>query len=79
MRYDQINKSGQFAPPPTHPHLLAIHLDPVDVSRLRQMLDDDEDKAARVLHVDRSSADVWMVTVACASTAVRAALDSAWG
>lgn len=79
MRFDQIDQTGQPLAPATHPHLVDLHLDPVDVPRLRRMIDDDEDGAARVLRVDRSAPDVWIVTVACASTGVRNALDSAWG
>lgn len=71
--------SDEIAAPATHPYLLHLHLDPADVHELRRRLDDDEDSAARVLRVDRSNSDVWIVTVACASERVRGMLDSAWG
>lgn len=70
---------AEIVAPATHPHLLRLHLDPADVARLRRMLDEDEDGAARIIHVDRSVADVWTVTVACASSEVANLLDSAWG
>jgi hypothetical protein len=70
---------AQVVAPPTHPHILDLRLDPADLRRLRQMLDQDEDNAARVLHVDRSRSDLWLVTVGCASARVRDLLDSAWG
>ena len=71
MRYDEIN------PPSTHPHLVTVRLDPADLSRLRRYADNGDD-IARVIHVDRSTADLWPVTVACASRAVRDMVEEVW-
>jgi hypothetical protein len=69
---------AQITPPATHPHVLHIDLDPVDLHRLRSLLADDPDDAARVIQVNRSQPDRWRVSVACASRAVRDALDDGW-
>lgn len=71
MRYDEIN------PPSTHPHLVTVRIDPVDLPRLRRRADNGDD-VARVVHVDRSVADLWSVTVACASRAVRDRVEETW-
>jgi hypothetical protein len=76
---DLIMNFHEIVAPATHPYLLDLRLDPVDVHRLRRMLDEDRDDTARVVRVDRSKSDVWIVTLACASAQVRDLLDSAWG
>jgi hypothetical protein len=73
MRFTEITA------PPTHPELVAIRLDPVDLHRLRRLLDDDVDDAARIVHVDRTTPGTWRVVLACASARVRDALEDAWG
>ena len=71
MRYDEINT------PSTHPHLVTVRIDPAHLPRLRRYADSGDD-VARVIHVDRNTADLWPVTVACASRTVRDAVEEAW-
>ena len=71
MRYDEINI------PSTHPHLVTVRIDPAHLPRLRRYADNDDD-VARIIHVDRNTADLWPVTVACASRTVRDVVEEAW-
>lgn len=71
MRYTEIK------PPKTHPYVISIHIDPVDLVRLEDLASDRRE--VKILDVDDGEPDVWIVRVGCASQAVADKIEDGWG
>jgi hypothetical protein len=71
MRYREIT------PPPSHPYITKLEIDPADLHRLRRMADNAPE--LRVLDFDDSTPDRWAVRVGCASRRVQEMIEDTWG
>jgi len=76
MRYTQIVGPTRSAQPSkTHPYIATVALDPFHWTQFQQRSEDNP--ATVITNVDRSTPDLWTVTVACASEMVRDMLEQA--
>jgi hypothetical protein len=62
----------------THPYLAHLNIDPVLLQRLRGFAEDGGGEFV-LGAVDRSTPDLWRVTLHCASKAVAARMKEGWG
>ena len=70
-------RQREIIPPPTHPYVASITIDPVDLRRVQRMVEDRPE--LRFLDYDDAEPDAWPVRVGCASRAVADAVEDAWG
>lgn len=61
----------------THPYLARLHIDPVVLQRLRAFAEDGGGEFV-LGRVDRSTPDLWRVTLHCASEAVATKMEEGW-
>jgi hypothetical protein len=71
MHYKEITA------PASHPYIATIIVDPADFHRIERLIDDSRE--LRLLDCDDSEADHWKVRIGCASEAVKANVEDAWG
>lgn len=67
----------KITPPRTHPHVARITVDPADVHRLEQRIENSRE--LRLLDVDDDEPDQWTLSIGCASERVREAVEDGWG
>jgi len=73
---EQVN-AFIIIPPNTHPHVVTLHIDPVQYQQLERL--SDERPEVRLLHCDSSEPDCWTVRTGCASAAIAERLEDGWG
>ena len=66
----------QIIAPTSHPHVLELTIDPVDLRRIQHIVD--EDRALRLLDVADGEPDRWVVRLGCASKQVREQFLNRW-
>lgn len=67
----------EISPPPSHPHVAAISIDPADWPRIQRMIEDARE--LRFLDLDDSLPNAWDVRIGCASERVRECVEENWG
>jgi hypothetical protein len=72
----QLDTSSTDYGTPTHPHIASIAIEPAVWANFHCTFEDQPE--VKLLSVDRSKPDVWMVKVACASRCVQDLLESNW-
>ena len=71
-----IDITCPYSPPPTHPYIATVVLDPSDVAKFRRLNEDEP--AVIILGVDQGTPDYWTLFAACASRAAKDLLESEW-
>jgi hypothetical protein len=66
-------KYKEIVDPLTHPHVVVLAIDPIDLQRLQQMVDDRPELC--LLNYDDTTPDSWSVRIGCTSRAVAFALE----
>ena len=66
----------EITAPASHPHVLEVLIDPVDLRRIQHIVD--EDRTLRLLDVADAEPDQWVVRLGCASKQVRQRFLSRW-
>ncbi|MBR0684261.1 hypothetical protein GXW74_27640 [Roseomonas eburnea] len=61
----------------THRHIATLHIDPVHWQRLGRIIEEGDE--FRLISKDTSTDDIWIITVGCASDAVRSRMEDGWG
>jgi hypothetical protein len=69
-------KYKEIVAPPSHPYVVALAIDPIDLQRLQRMADNRPE--LQFLDYDSSLPDNWAVRIGCASRAVASGLEENW-